>query len=74
MLSQPKKIKNVKYLEFVCQIHNDNDIDTTSRIRTGWAKWSQIREILCDKQMPMKLMGKLYGTAVMPALLYGSEC
>lgn len=30
--------------------------------------------VLCDKRMPIKTKGKVYKTAVRPALLYGSEC
>ncbi|KAK8957379.1 hypothetical protein KSP39_PZI000616 [Platanthera zijinensis] len=30
--------------------------------------------ILCDRKVPLKLKGKLYRTAIRPAMLYGSEC
>jgi len=29
---------------------------------------------MCDKEVPLKLKGKFYRTAVRPALLYGTEC
>ena len=35
--------------------------------------WKQISEILCDKIVPLYIMGKIYKVAVRPALLYGVE-
>jgi hypothetical protein len=36
-------------------------------------KWKQLSSVLCDRKVPVKTKGKVYKTAVRPALLYGSE-
>ena len=38
------------------------------------SKWRRVSGVLCDKKVPLKLKGKFYGTTVIPALLYGTEC
>ena len=37
-------------------------------------KWRSLSGVLCDRHVPIKLKGKVYKTAVRPAMLYGSEC
>ena len=43
------------------------------RIQSGWKAWRELTSVLCDKKMPVKLKGKVYKTAVRPAMLYGME-
>jgi len=38
------------------------------------SKWRRVSGVLCDKKVLLKLKEKFYGTAVIPALLYGTEC
>ena len=40
----------------------------------GWLKWRKASGFICDRKVPTKLKGKLYCTAICPAILYGSEC
>ena len=37
-------------------------------------KWRNASGVLCDANVPIKLKGKFYRTAVRPAILYGTEC
>ncbi|KAL6573472.1 hypothetical protein OROHE_001931 [Orobanche hederae] len=39
-----------------------------------WLKWKSATGVLCDPGMPHRLKGKFYRTAIMPTLLYGTEC
>lgn len=43
------------------------------RIKAGWRKWCQASRVLCDKNVPQKLNGKLYVTTVRLAMLYSAE-
>ena len=44
-----------------------------SRIQSGWNAWRRLTGVLCDKKISARLKGKVYKTAVRPAMLYGSE-
>ena len=38
-----------------------------------WNAWRKLSGALCDKKMNARLKGKVYKTAVRPAMIYGSE-
>jgi hypothetical protein len=63
-----------QYLGSMLQSERDIDEDISQRIRAGWVKWRQTSDILCDKNVPNKLKGKFYRTAIRPAIMYGVEC
>jgi hypothetical protein len=69
----PKK-NTFHYLGSMLQKNGDIDEDVSHRIKAGWLKSRQVSDILCDPMMPLKLKGKLYRTAIRPAMLYGAEC
>ncbi|KAL6504070.1 hypothetical protein OROGR_025993 [Orobanche gracilis] len=50
------------------------DGDVAHRIKAGWLKWKSATGVLCDPDMPHRLKGKFYRTAIGPTLLYGTEC
>ncbi|KAL6564597.1 hypothetical protein OROMI_016047 [Orobanche minor] len=50
------------------------DGDVAHRIKAGWLKWKSATGVLCDPDMPHRLKGKFYRTAIRPTLLYGTEC
>jgi hypothetical protein len=56
------------------QKDGDIDEDLSHRIKASWLKWCQASGVLCDPRVPLKLKGKLYRTAIRPAMLYGAEC
>ncbi|KAL0881976.1 hypothetical protein ABMA27_001728 [Loxostege sticticalis] len=57
---------------FVCYARVDEDVN--HRVNTAWLKWRSLSGVLCDTRMPVKTKGKIYKTAVRPAMLYGAEC
>ena len=62
------------YLGSMLQKDGNIDEDVRHRISAGWLKWRQASGVLYGKRVPQKLNGKLYKTAVHPAMLYGAEC
>jgi hypothetical protein len=68
----PKK-DTFRYLRSMLQKDVDINEDLSHRIKTGWLKWRQASDVLCDPRVPLKLKGKLYRTAIRPTMLYGAE-
>ncbi|KAH1199390.1 hypothetical protein GmHk_18G052760 [Glycine max] len=60
----------------VSNSEDDGEIegDVNHRIQAGWMKWRKASGVLCDANVPIKLKGKFYRTAVRPTILYGTEC
>jgi hypothetical protein len=56
-------------------LQRDRDIDEniSHRIKSGWRKWRQASDILCDKRVPHNLKGKFYTMVIRPAILYGAK-
>ncbi|XP_065881565.1 uncharacterized protein [Euphorbia lathyris] len=63
-----------RYLGSIIQMDGEVDGDVAHRIKAGWSKWKSATSFLCDPNMPNRLKGKFYRTAIRPALLYGTEC
>ncbi|KAL6507853.1 hypothetical protein OROGR_024048 [Orobanche gracilis] len=63
-----------RYLGSIIQKDGELDGDVAHRIKAGWLKWKSATGVLCDPDMPHRLKGKFYRTAIRPALLYGIEC
>ena len=49
------------------------DAEISHRIQSGWKNWKNMTGVLCDRRINLKLKGKVYKTAVRPAMLYGAE-
>ena len=45
----------------------------TSRVRIGWMKFRQCRELLCRKRFSLRIKGMVYRSCIRSAMLYGSE-
>lgn len=68
------EVTSFKYLGSVLKTDGTVDGDVTQRINTAWSRWTSLTGVLCDPKMPIKTKGKIYKTAIRPALLYGAEC
>ncbi|KAL5152766.1 Craniofacial development protein 2 [Glycine soja] len=67
------QVTRFKYLGSVIQDDGEIEGDVNHRIQAGWMKWRKASGVLCDAEVPIKLKGKFYRTAVRPAILYGTE-
>ncbi|KAK9118568.1 hypothetical protein Scep_016661 [Stephania cephalantha] len=68
------KVNHFRYLGSIIQNDGNIENDVTHRIQAGWRKWRSATGVICDRNVPTKLKGKFYRTAIRPAMLYGSEC
>ncbi|XP_063623124.1 uncharacterized protein LOC134795222 [Cydia splendana] len=49
-------------------------MDVSHRVNVAWLRWRSLSGVLCDRRVPIKTKGKVYKTAVRPAMVYGAEC
>ena len=68
-----KKVDRFKYLGSLVDERGDVEGEINCRIQAGWKNWREMSGVLCDRKVPVKLKGKVYKTAVRPAMLYGME-
>jgi len=54
-------------------VDGDADITVENKIQIGWNKFRQLVPLLTDKDMPLKLRGRLYSSCVRNSMLHGSE-
>ena len=64
----------LRYLGSIIEQKGDIDEDINHCSRVGWQKWRSASRVLCDKQIPVKLKGKIYHMVVRSPLVYGAEC
>ena len=68
-----KKVERFKYLGSLVEETGNVEGEIKCRIQSGWKNWREMSGVLCDRKVPIKLKGKVYKTAVRPAMLYGIE-
>uniref|UniRef100_A0A1U7UYI2 Uncharacterized protein LOC104213306 n=1 Tax=Nicotiana sylvestris TaxID=4096 RepID=A0A1U7UYI2_NICSY len=52
--------ESFKYLESIIQKDGEIDRDVTHRIGERWMKWRLPSDVLCDKNVPLRLKGNFY--------------
>ena len=57
----------------VVEDNGDMDMEIRHSVSAAWGNWKKCSGVLCNKEMPVELTGKIYRTVVRPALLYGTE-
>ena len=64
------KVEEFKYLGSIVQSNRDCGKEVKKRVQAGWNGW---RKMLGDRKVSAKVKGKVYETAVRPAMMYGLE-
>ena len=44
--------------------------DVSNKIQFAWPKWRETTGVMCDRNIPTQLKGKVYKTAIKPAMAY----
>ena len=68
-----KRVSAFKYLGSHVSEDGELDVEIKHRVQCGWNAWRKLSGILCDQRVSARIKGKVYKTAVRPAMLYGSE-
>ncbi|XP_061706801.1 uncharacterized protein LOC133517485 [Cydia pomonella] len=68
---QLPKVSQFKYLGTMLTADGAIESDVTYRVNAGWQRWRALSGVLCDRKMLIKVKGKVYKTAVRPAMMYG---
>ena len=69
-----KQVNGFKYLGSLVADKGGCEKEVQSRVNASWLKWKEVKPIITDKRIPMRLKAKVYTTVVRPVLIYGSEC
>ena len=68
-----KRVQAFKYLGTHVSEDGELDIEVNHRVQCGWNACKRLSGILCDRKVNVQLKGKVYKTAVRPAVLYSCE-
>ena len=68
-----ERVTHFKYLGTSIEEEGGMETEIAKRVGAGWMNWKKRSGVLCDKRMPVKLKGKVYGRVVRHAMLYGAE-
>ena len=67
------RVNTFKYLGETLAENGDLYAEMTPRIQPGWTNWNRVSEIRCDERISLWIKGKVYKTAVRPAMMYGAQ-
>jgi len=67
------KVDEFKYLGSTVQSNGECGREVKKRVQAGWNGWRKVSGVICDRRVPANMKGKVYKTAVRPAMLYGLE-
>ena len=68
-----ERVTHFKYLGTSIEEEGGMETEIAKRVGAGWMNWKKCSGVLCDKRMPVKVKGKVYGRVVRHAMLYGAE-
>ena len=61
------------YLGDMLSVEGDADVAVETRIRIGWNKFRQWVPLLTNKDISLKVRGRLYSSCVRSSMWHGSE-
>jgi len=61
------------YLGDMLSVDGDADAAVETRIRIGWNKCRQLVQLLTNRDIPLTVRGRLYGSCVRSSMLHGRE-
>ena len=67
------KVDEFKYLGSMVQENGKCEREVKKQIQADWSKWRKVSGIICYRKLSTRVKGKVYNTAVRPAMLYGME-
>ena len=67
------KVNEFKYLQLDINSEGGYSKEVKKKIQAGWNGWRKVSGMLCDKNMSLRVKGKVYRTCIRPAILYGME-
>ena len=65
-----KKVTEFKYFGSTVDSKRGSMTEITRRTTAGWNGWRKVTGVLCDRNMPATVKGRVYRTCVRPAMLY----
>ena len=67
------RVKEFKYLGSTVQESGSCEREVKRRVQAGWNRWRKVSGVICDTRLPARVKGKVYGSVVRPAMVYGLE-
>lgn len=66
--------RNFRCWGFIIQDDGEFVEDITNRIKAMWVKWRIAFGVLCDRKIPLGLIGKVYKMVIRLVMMYGLDC
>ena len=73
LCDEVETVKGLCYLEDKLNAGGGCEAAVTTRVRIGWMKFRECRELLLGRRFSLKMKGMVYRSSVRSAMLYGSE-
>ena len=67
------KVDDFKYLGSTVQSNGECGREVKKRVQAGWNGWRRMPAVICDRQIPARVEGKVPKIAVRIAMVYGLE-
>ena len=67
------RVKEFRYLGSTVQESGSCEKEAKRRVQAEWNGWRKVLEVICHKRLPARVKGKVYSSAVKPAMVYGLE-
>ena len=65
------RVKKFKYLGSTVQESGSCEREVKKRVQAGWNIWRKVSGVICDRRLSTRVKGKVYSSAVRPAMVYG---